>query len=207
MTTYFQQIRPIFTSIRQIPTRLLLTVVAALISTAPLHAQQQGAATPQAEVSPAQKEQQQAFQQARDEYVATQQRLEQIQRDTLQARPELQKKEQAFNDLLIKEMKNKGHSPKQDQAEIERLQEQLQDSKVPDAEREALLNKFQEKIMAYRKAQGEVMQNQEIQKAQNALLDAIVTAMKEHDPQTERLIEQMVEKRKQLMKMPGAASQ
>ncbi len=205
--TYFQHCKSIFTSFGQIRTRTLLTAFTALITFAPLHAQQQGEATSQAGVSPAQEEQQQAFEQARNEYVATQRRLEQIQRDTIQARPELQKQEQAFNDLVIKEMKKQGHSPKQDKVEIEKLQEQLQNNEVPDTKREALMSEFQEKVMAYRKAQGEALQNQEIQKAQNDLLDAIVTAMKEHDPQTDQLIKQMAEKRKQLMKMPGAASQ
>ena len=203
---HFQQNKSNFASIGQIHTRLFFTLFAAFITVAPLHAQPQGAAPYQAGESPTQKEQQE-FQQARDEYMAAQQRLEQIQRDTLQARPELQKQEQAFNDLLVKEMKNKGHSPKQDQAAIEKLQKQLQDTKVSDTEREALMNKFQERIMAYRNAQMEAMQNQDVQKAQDELLDAIVTAMKKHDPQTEQLIERMTQTRQQLMKMPGAASQ
>jgi predicted RNA binding protein with dsRBD fold (UPF0201 family) len=204
--TYFQQCKAIFASMSQIQARIFVTFFAAFIAITPLHAEQQGAPTPQAGVSPAQEEQQQAFQQARDEYVVAQKRLEQIQRETIQAHPELQKQEQAFNDLLIKEMKSKGHSPNQEQAEIEKLQEQLQDTKVTDTEREALMKQFQEKIMTYRKAQVEAMQNQEIQNAQNELLDAIVTAMKEHDPQTEGLIDQMTQKRQQLMKMHGAAS-
>lgn len=204
---HFQQSKSIFTNISQIQTRILFAVFIALVVVAPLHAQQQGAPAAQGEVSPAQKEQQLAFQQARDEYVAAQQRLEQIQQETIQASPELQKKEEAFNDLLVKEMKSKGHSPKQEQAEIEKLQKQLQDTKLPETEREALMNQFQEKIMAYRKAQVEAMKNQDIQKAQNELLDEIVTAMKEHDPQTEPLIEQMTQKRQQLMQMHGAATQ
>jgi chromosome segregation ATPase len=203
--THFQQSKSIFSNFSQI--QILFAVFAALIAVAPLHAQQQDVPTLQGEVSPAQKEQQQAFQEARDEYVAAQRRLEQIQQDTLEASPELQKKEEAFNDLLVKEMKSKGHSPKQEQAEIEKLQKQLQDTKLPETEREVLMNQFQEKIMAYRKAQVEAMKNQEIQKAQNELLDEIVTAMKEHDPQTEPLIEQMTQKRQQLMKIHGAATQ
>ena len=104
-------------------------------------------------------------------------------------------------------MQSKGHNPNQDQAEIEKLQEQLQDTKVPETEREALMSKFKEKIIAYRKAQGEAMQNQDVQKAQNDLMVAIVTAMKEHDPQTEQLIDQMTQKREQIMNMPGVAAQ
>lgn len=194
---YFQQYTTNCVSSSNI--RYLLILIAILITAAPLHAQQKGE-------EPLSQKEQQEFQQVRDEYVAAQQRLEQIQRDTIQARPELQKQEQAFNDLLIKEMKNKGHSPKQEQAEIEKLQKQLQDTKASDTEREELMNKFQEKIMAYRNAQMEAMQNQEIQKAQSELLDAIVTAMKKHDPQTEQLIERMTQSRQQLMKMPGGAA-
>lgn len=201
---HFKQDKSIFAPSGRLQTRLLLTVFVVLIAIAPLHAQQPGDATPGGAVS---QKDQQAFKQARDEYMAAQQRLEQIQRDTLQARPELQKQEQAFNDLLRKEMQSKGHNPNQDQAEIEKLQEQLQDTKVPETEREALMSKFKEKIIAYRKAQGEAMQNQDVQKAQNDLMVAIVTAMKEHDPQTEQLIDQMTQKREQIMNMPGVAAQ
>jgi hypothetical protein len=177
---------------------------AVLLAIAPLHAQQQ---VMQHSMTPEQSELQKAYQETHADYMAAQQRLKKIQRDTLQAHPELQKQEQSFNDLLMEEMKNEGHTPKLDLAEIEKLQERLQGSEVPDSERQTLMGDFQGKMIAYRKAQAKAMQTQKMQKAQGDLMESMVTAMKAQDPKTEQLIQQMTQKRQELERMMESATQ
>ena len=182
--------------------RAVFVSAAVLLTIAPLHAQQ----VMQQSLTPEQSELQNAYRQTHADYMAVQQRLKQIQQDTLQAHPELKKQEQSFNDLLVSEMKSKGHTPKKDLAELEKLQARLQGGEVAESERQALMSDFQEKMIAYRKAQAQAMQTQKLQKAQGDLMDAMLTAMKAQDPQTEQLIQQMTQKRQELERMMESAT-
>ena len=200
----FHQVKSAFAFIGMKHIWAAFVSAAVLLTIAPLHAQQQ---VMQHSMTPEQSELQKAYQETHADYMAAQQRLKKIQRDTLQAHPELQKQEQSFNDLLMEEMKNEGHSPKQDLAEIEKIQKRLQGSEVPDSERQALMGDFQEKMIAYRKAQAKAMKSQKMQEAQGDLMDAMVTAMKAQDPKTEQLIEKMTQKRQELERMMESATQ
>ncbi len=182
-----------------------LAVTAGLVG--PLQAQQQAApqgGAPQA-MTPEQKQKLQAFQTARAEFMAAQQRLDKIQEQTMKAHPELGKQEQALKDMVTAQMKKNGHDPDKDLAEIDKLQEKLRSDKTPDGERQVLMGQLQEKAMAYRKAQGEALQDPGVKKAQGDLMVAVIDAMKKQDPETGKLIEQMKQKRQQLMQMLEAA--
>ncbi len=139
------------------------------------------------------------------EYMDLQKRLTQIQQDTLQAHPELQKQEQAWRDLILEKMSSNGKNAQEDMAEIKKIEEKLRSGETPDSDRQALMSDYQKKAMAFRDAQTQAMQNPDVQAAQKKLSDAIVTAMKEKDPQTEQLIEQMKQKEQQLSQMLKAA--
>jgi hypothetical protein len=168
-----------------------LAIAAGLSLVAPLQAQQQGApqgGAPQA-MTPEQSEKLQAFQKVRAEFMAA------------------QKQEQALKDMVTAKMKKNGNDPDQDLAEIDKLQEQLRSDKTPEEERQALMGQLQEKAMAYRKAQGEALQDRGVKKAQSDLMVAVVDAMKNQDPESEKLIEQMKQKRQELMQMLEAAGQ
>jgi predicted RNA binding protein with dsRBD fold (UPF0201 family) len=201
--TDFHQLRSTFAFMGTNHLRAALMFAAVLLAIMPLHAQE---TAKQPGPTSEQQEMQQAYQQAHADFMAVQQRLKQIQHDTLEAHPELQKQEQSFNELLMEEMKNKGYNPKQDLAEIEKLQQQLQSGDLSDSEREALMAKFQEKMTAFRKAQSEALQTKKVQQAQGDLMGAMITAMKEQDPQTEQLMHQMTQKRQELEQMLGTAS-
>jgi len=164
--------------------------------------QEQGA--PQSE-TPEQNKQMQEIQGVHAEYMDLQKRLAQIQQDTLQAHPELQKQEQAWRDLILEKMSSNGKNAQEDMAEIKKIEEKLRSGETPDSDRQALMSDYQKKAMAFRDAQTQAMQNPDVQAAQKKLSDAIVTAMKEKDPQTEQLIEQMKQKEQQLSQMLKAA--
>ena len=218
------QPRSLFARITNSRMLLTLAVAAGLAAVTPLQAedapqkqstpQEQG--TPQVQgapqeqgapqtATPEQNKQMQEIQGVHAEYMALQKRLSQIQQDTLQAQPELQKQEQAWHDLILAKMSNNGKNAQEDMAEIKKIEEKLRSGETPESDRQALMSDYQKKAVAFRDAQAQAMQNPEVQAAQKKLSDAIVTAMKEKDPQTEQLIEQMKQKEQQLSQMLKAA--
>jgi chromosome segregation ATPase len=139
------------------------------------------------------------------EYMKLQKHLAQIQRDTLQAHPELQKQEQDLRDLIVDKMNSNGQNVKEEMTEIKKIEEKLRSSDTPESERSALKSDYQKKTMAFRNAQTQAMKNPEVQAAQKKLMNDLVPAMKEENPQTEQLMQQMQEKRQQLSQMLKAA--
>lgn len=160
----------------------------------------------QAEPPAAQGDSMQAARQLHGEYVELQNRLSLIQEKTMEAHPELQKQEQAFLDLMMAKMtSSSGGSPKDDLVAIEKLEHKLRSEDTPDGERQALMAEYQEKAMAFRTAQVEALKDPEVQKAQGALRDATLTAMKQQDPQTEQLMQQLEQKQDEMKQMLEAA--
>ena len=150
----------------------------------------------------------QAARQLHGEYVELQNRLSLIQEKTIEAHPELQKQQQAFLDLMMAKMASGSDaSPQDDLAAINKLEQKLRSKDTPDSERQTLMTEYQEKAMAFRTAQVEALKDPEVQKAQDALRDATVTAMKQQDPQTTQLMEQLQQKQDEMKQMLEAAGQ
>jgi alanyl-tRNA synthetase len=140
-------------------------------------------------MTPEQSRQMKEIQDVHAEYEKLQKHLAQIQRDTLQAHPELQN----------------GQNVKEEMAEINKIEEKLRSSDTPESERSALMSDYQKKTQALRNAQTQAMKNPDVQAAGKKLIENIVTVMKKEDPQTEQLMQQIQEKRQQLSQMLGAA--
>jgi cell fate (sporulation/competence/biofilm development) regulator YmcA (YheA/YmcA/DUF963 family) len=66
---------------------------------------------------------------------------------------------------------------------------------------------YQKRVKAFRNAQIQVMQDPEVRKAQAAMMEATIAAMKEQDPQTEELMAQVEQKQAQLQKLIESAGQ
>jgi chromosome segregation ATPase len=156
-------------------------------------------------MTPEQSRQMKEIQDVHAEYEKLQKHLAQIQRDTLQAHPELQKQEQDFRDLIMDKMNGNGQNVKEEMAEINKIEEKLRSSDTPESERSALMSDYQKKTQALRNAQTQAMKNPDVQAAGKKLIENIVTVMKKEDPQTEQLMQQIQEKRQQLSQMLGAA--
>jgi chromosome segregation ATPase len=135
------------------------------------------------------------------EYMELQKHISQIQQDALKAHPELGKQEQALRDLVLEKMSSNGKNAKEDMDAIIKLEEKLRNSETPEGEREALMSDYQKKAVAFRNAQNEAMKNPDVQAAQKKLMDDIMTAMKEKDPQIEQLMQQLQQKQQQLSQM------
>lgn len=204
----FAQSRSLFARISDSRRLLAFAVAAGLVVAMPVQAedapQPQGAAPPQAAppaLTPEQSKQMQEIQGVHAEYMELQKRIAQIQRDALQAHPELGKQEQDLRDLVLAKMSSDGKNAKADMDEIIKIEEKLRNTETPAAERETLLGEYQEKAVAFRNAQNEAMKNPEVQAAQKKLMNDVMTAMKEKDPQAEQLMQQWQQKQQQLSQM------
>ena len=187
-------------------TLLALATVAALGIATPLRAEapaESPAASPDAVA--AQNDPMQAARQLHGQYVEVQNRLNMIQEKTTEAHPELQKQEQAFLDLMMAKMSSGGASAKDDLSAIEALEQKLRSEDTPDSERQALMTEYQQKATAFRTSQVQALKDPEVQKAQGALMDATLAAMKQQDPQTEQLMQQLQDLQEQMKKMMEAA--
>ena len=185
-------------------TLLAFTAVAALGTFTPLHAEPpvepQGAADAQGEPT-------QAAKQLRDEYIELQSRLGMIQEKAVKAHPELQKQNQALEELMMAKMTSSiGKNAQDELVEIGKLEQKLRSKDTPESERKALMIEYQDKAKAFHAAQLEVLQDPDVKKAQTTLMDATLAAMKEQDPQTEQLVEQLQQKQEQMRKMMESTS-
>jgi hypothetical protein len=178
---------------------ILVAAAASLAAGSPLRAESPPAAAPTADAMEAAKR-------VHAEYMELESRLDQIQAKALEAKPELKQQRQAFTDLMLAKMPSSsgGGSAKDDLAALEKIEQTLGKTDTPDAERQTLIGEYQQKAMAFRKAQMEALKDAEVQKAQEALMDATLTAMKAQDPETEQLIQQMRQKQEELSQMMGA---
>lgn len=188
---FLPHVRPLRARSTPVRTLRALVAVAALSVLVPA----------QAEPPAAQDEAMQAARQLHGEYVELQNRLTIIQEKTMQAHPELQKQEQALMDLMLTKMSGDGSNARDDLAAIEKLEQTLRSKDTPDSEREALMVEYQQKATAFRSAQMQALEDPDVQKAQNALMDATLTAMKQQDPQTESLMQQLQQKQEQFRQM------
>ncbi|MGD2076125.1 MAG: hypothetical protein PVG38_14580 [Gammaproteobacteria bacterium] len=189
--------RSLFARSGLIPTLLATVAAVALTAAAPLQAE-----APAGEDDPMH-----AAKQMHGEYVQLQKRLNKIQAETMKAHPELKEQEQAFLDLMMSKMDTSGATAEADLAEIEGLEQKLRSGDTPESERKELMSTYQEKAMAFRAAQVEALKDPEVQKAQKELMDATMAAMKEQDPQTEEIMEQLKEKQEEMKQMMESAGQ
>jgi chromosome segregation ATPase len=197
-----QKPRSLFARINRTARLLPLTVAAGLFAAMPVHGED--ATKPQAAAPAAASEQSKKMQEIQGvhaEYMELQKRISKINQDAVKAHPELQKEVQSFDDLVLSKMSSTGKSAKDDRDELIKMQEKLQNSETPASERETLMADFQKKAVAFRNAQNEAMKNPEVQAAQKKLMDDVMTAMKEKDPQIEQLMQQLQQKQQQLSQM------
>lgn len=155
-----------------------------------------------------QNEQMQAARQLHAEYVALQQRLAAIQKKAVEAHPELHKQGQELETLMMSKMTSStGVNTKDEMDAINEIEQKLHDKSTSDEERQKLVPEYQKRIKAFRNAQIQVMQDPEVRKAQTALMEATIAAMKEQDPKTEELMAQVQQKQAQMQKLMESAGQ
>jgi chromosome segregation ATPase len=198
--------RSLFARINRVVRLLPLAVIAGFVATLPV----QAADTPKAPATapaaaPEQSKKMQEIQGVHAEYMELQKHLAEIQRETLKAHPELEKEEQSLRDLVLAKMSSNGKNAKEDMDELMNIEKKLRSSDTPADERKTLMADYQKKAVVFRNAQNEAMKNPDVQAAQKKLMDDVMTAMKEKDPQVEELMKQLQQKQQQLSEMMKGA--
>ncbi|MEX2523360.1 MAG: hypothetical protein WD750_00225 [Gammaproteobacteria bacterium] len=175
-------------------------VAAVMAMTAPFAIAQQPAppgAAGQQQASP----QQQEFMQLRAELQQLQQQLGEIQEQVLEDNPELQEQQEDLRNMIMETMKEQGATPDEDINKLKTLQAELQKEDMPEDKRQRLIQEFRETNMGLQQAQQQAMQEEELQQVQQSLNDAMLTAMVDANPETEKLISQVQQTRQKLMQM------
>ena len=105
-----------------------------------------------------------------------QNRLGMIQEKAVKAHPELQKQNQALEELMMAKMTSSSGKNAQDElAEIGKLEQKLRSKDTPESERKALMVEYQDKAKAFHAAQLEVLQDPDVKKAQATLRGMALT--------------------------------
>lgn len=163
----------------------------AVLSLFALGAQAQLSQQPDSMAQPRQAPSQQLMQQVlakRAEIQNLGQELQQIQQETLEANPELAKERDELVTLMDTKMVEAGHDPSSSRDKIEELQGQLQGEELTESERQELGAELRQEMTTLQQAQGDVMQDQDVQAKRQSLNENLVAAMEEQDPKTEELI-------------------
>lgn len=146
-------------------------------------------------------EQMKSILQIRQHLNQVEQQLSKIQHEAMSGNAALQKKQNAFESLLMSTMRDKGYKPQEDMKRLNALREKLRSGGLKPKERSGLIAEFQQKSMRLRKAQAEAFADAKVKKAQQDLQDAVVAAMKKKDPNTSKLLKQMDEDKRKLDKL------
>lgn len=150
---------------------------------------------------------QQEFMQKRAQLQQLTQQLGEIQKQAMDHHPELKKQQEDFRKLMISKMQANGHSPEQAIGHLKTLQTKLQDKNIDPKKRQAMISDFRNTSMELEQAQREVMQDKDVQKARKSLTEAVLTAMRNEDPRTDKLISQVNETRRRLVQIQRQAVQ
>jgi hypothetical protein len=130
-----------------------------------------------------------------------QQRLINLQQQALENSPELQDQAEDYRNELLAAMRQEGFDPMQSLSHIELIQQQLESSDLNEQERLGLLAEAQEEQEQLELAEQAALEQEEVAAAREAFMDAMLAAMRDVEPQTDELIEQLDEKTAQLQAM------
>jgi hypothetical protein len=159
-------------------------------------------AAPSGGLTPAQL---QELQQLQQEMQTLGQQLDAIQQAALQANPELQNQQEQYRKKLTNAMQEQGADPEPVLERMGDIQEQLQDEELDKEKRQQLINTYREKDMRLQRARQEAMQNEEVRKAAEDLSEATLTAMREQDPKTEELLQELEQLQQRMQKLISEA--
>ncbi len=170
----------------------------ALLATAAVAAPAQAQQMPMSET---QKEKLQALKEAQSEMRSLGQRLAKIERATIASRPELKADKQAYRELVIETMEAGGYSVKENTSELQALKRKAGDESLPKEQRRAARQKLRQGVGELREAQSRAMKDQEVQQARTELGESTIAAMREQNPTTDELIEQLKTTQDEIMKL------
>jgi len=185
--------------------RIAATALAGILLL-PAAAAQQAGPKPGMSPSPGANTMQQEFMQQRAKLQQLQQQLGKIQKQTMDKHPDLQQRQEDFRDLMFSKMEEKGHSPKQEIGHLKTLQTKLQDKDIKADKRKDLIQDYRKTNMSLQQAQQEALQDKEVKQARQSLSNDVLSAMRDEDPHTDKLLQQVKETRQSLIQMQQRAA-
>ncbi|SFD49186.1 hypothetical protein SAMN05660831_01774 [Thiohalospira halophila DSM 15071] len=145
-----------------------------------------------------------AAQEAQKKVMELGQRLNQIEQKAIEANPELQEQREEFQDLLMETMKEQGAEPQKRIDRLEEIQPKL--SEAQGEERRNLMQEFRQEQQSLMQAQRKAMQQEEVKQARQDLQENTFNAMKEENPETEQIIEDLRSAQQEAMNARGGMS-
>lgn len=155
----------------------------------------------QPEMTPEQSQKLQQFKQLQQDMQQLQQQLDDIQKATLEANPELAQQQQDIEKMVMEQLRASGNDPEQKVKEIKSLQAKIKNEGLPVEQRKSYYQDYRQKVMDFQKAQQKVMQNEDVQSAMKDLNKAMLVAMKEQNPKTEDLLSDIKKKQEAMMEI------
>lgn len=136
-----------------------------------------------------------------------QRRLITAQEQALEESPQLQEQARDYQGTLLAAMREEGFEPQRELSHIELLQQQLQADDLNDQERVGLVAELQEAEERLSMAEQQALQQQNVQEAREEFMQALLVAMREQEPETDRLIQELDEKGAELRSMMTAEAE
>ena len=189
-------IEPLNTLRRVIPLLSLMVMVVALGSPT-VYADAKSDAAKQAYLK--------SLQETRSHLNEVEQKLSEIQKDTIASYPDLQKQEQQFRALLMSTMSSKDYDANQEMKRLTELQEELQKKDLKQQDKRKLFREFIQRKSHFEQAQNKAFSEPKIKKAQTDLQDAMVDAMKKKHPETGALMQDLENTQKKFAKQQASA--
>jgi len=108
--------------------------------------------------------------------------LQKAERTAMQKHPELHKKRQDFQKLVVETMKKQGYDPEPHVKHLKALRDQIQGGTVKSGKRKELIQEFQKEAAGLRAAQEKAFKVKKVRDASTALRREVLSALKEADP-------------------------
>lgn len=135
-----------------------------------------------------------------------QQQLIGVQEQALRNHPELQEQAQQYQQTLLEAMRSEGFDPMQSLSHIELIQNQIQSQDLNEEERIGLMAEVQEEEERLQRAEEAALGQAEVQQARAQLMEGMLGAMREEEPRTDQLIQDLERKNEELREMMTAAA-
>ncbi len=153
------------------------------LAAAPLQAQQGSVGEPS--------ELLQQVQQKQGEIQQLNQQLAEIQQSTIEANPSLADQRDEFMAMIDDKMSESGVDPEQSRQKMEDLQGRLESGELSEEETQTASEQLRQEQNTMRQAQGQAMQDPEVQARIQSLNEELLAAMREQNPETDDLISRL----------------
>ncbi len=120
-----------------------------------------------------------------------QKNLKSIQDKVLEANPDLQEQKEELEAMIDEKMEQNLSQEGVDQNRMQQIRSKLSEKDLGNQKQQELQQEYQQQMQSYRKARMKTMQDEEVHKQREDLVQKIVAEMKEEDPKTEEMLQEL----------------